>query len=68
MAAAVDTDNLGRSFPPLDDTLYKIDDQALQFMREQTGIQDEEALKKHILSVQAEAYAVGPARMEHSSS
>ena len=44
---------------PLDETLYSIDDQALEFMQAQTGIQDAEELKRHILAVQAEAYAVG---------
>ncbi len=43
---------------PLDESLYSIDDQALQFMREQTGIQDPEELKKHIFAAQAKAYAV----------
>lgn len=43
---------------PLDETLYNIDDQALEFMRAQTGIQDAEELKRHILAVQAEAYTV----------
>ena len=43
---------------PLDETLYNIDDQAVEFMRAQTGIQDAEELKRHILAVQAEAYTV----------
>lgn len=43
---------------PLDEELYTIDDQALEFMKSQTGIQDPEEIKKHILAVQAEAYAV----------
>ena len=43
---------------PLDETLYKIDDHALEFMKSQTGIEDAEELKQHILAVQAEAYAV----------
>ncbi|EIW65002.1 uncharacterized protein TRAVEDRAFT_68659 [Trametes versicolor FP-101664 SS1] len=45
---------------PLDESLYSIDDQALQFMREQTGIQDPEELRKHIFAAQAEAYAIHP--------
>ncbi|RPD81612.1 hypothetical protein L226DRAFT_474830 [Lentinus tigrinus ALCF2SS1-7] len=45
---------------PLDETLYSIDDQALEFMKAQTGIQDAEELKRHILAVQAEAYAIHP--------
>ena len=43
---------------PLDDSLFKINDQAYQFMKDQTGISDEEELKQHILAVQAEAYRV----------
>ena len=52
---------------PLDETLYKIDDQALEFMKSQTGIQDAEELKQHILAVQAEAYAVSSAPREPAS-
>ena len=44
--------------PPLDDSLYSIEDRALDFMSAQTGIQDPEELKRHILEVQAEAYVV----------
>ena len=43
---------------PLDEKLYAIDDEALDFMKKQTGIQDTEELKKHIMTVQAEAYSV----------
>ena len=43
---------------PLDDALYRIDDEALVFMQGQTGIQDTEELKRHILDVQAKAYSV----------
>ncbi|KAI0374560.1 hypothetical protein BV20DRAFT_518721 [Pilatotrama ljubarskyi] len=45
---------------PMDESLYTIDDEALEFMKAQTGIQDPEELKKHILAVQAEAYQVFP--------
>ncbi|KAI8983391.1 hypothetical protein BD414DRAFT_490779 [Trametes punicea] len=45
---------------PLDESLYSIDDEALVFMKAQTGIQDPEELKRHILAVQAEAYAIYP--------
>ncbi|KAI0653584.1 hypothetical protein C8Q70DRAFT_927470 [Cubamyces menziesii] len=44
----------------LDPSLYSIDDEALEFMKSLTGIQDPEALKEHILAVQAEAYAIFP--------
>ncbi|EJF58440.1 hypothetical protein DICSQDRAFT_90649 [Dichomitus squalens LYAD-421 SS1] len=45
---------------PLDENDYKIDEDGLAFMKAQTGIEDEEELKKHILAVQAEAYEVHP--------
>ncbi|KAI0374559.1 hypothetical protein BV20DRAFT_1049336 [Pilatotrama ljubarskyi] len=45
---------------PLDESLYSIDDEALEFMKTLTGIEDPEKLKKHILNVQAEAYVVRP--------
>ena len=43
---------------PLDEALYRIDDEAQAFMQGQTGIQDTEELKRHILAVQAKAYSV----------
>ena len=49
----------------LDDSLYKMEEQALEFFRAQTGIEDADELKRHVLAVQAEAYAVrarAPAR------
>ncbi|KAI8983390.1 hypothetical protein BD414DRAFT_490769 [Trametes punicea] len=45
---------------PLDESLYSIDDVALEFMRVQTGIQNYDELKRHILAVQAEAYSFYP--------
>ncbi|KAI0358977.1 hypothetical protein OH77DRAFT_1420493 [Trametes cingulata] len=45
---------------PLDENLYSIDDEALEFMKAQTGIADPDELKKHILAVQAEAYSIHP--------
>ncbi|OJT14325.1 hypothetical protein TRAPUB_9116 [Trametes pubescens] len=45
---------------PLDDNLYTLDDETSDFFKVQTGIQDTEELKKHLLRVQAEAYAVYP--------
>ncbi|KAI0771026.1 hypothetical protein BD413DRAFT_613545 [Trametes elegans] len=44
----------------LDEQLYALAGAELAFMRAQTGIEDEEALKRHILAVQKEAYAVFP--------
>ncbi len=43
---------------PLDESLYKLDDEELAFVKAHSGIEDEEELKKHILAVQAEAYEV----------
>ncbi|KAI0828239.1 hypothetical protein BC628DRAFT_1337889 [Trametes gibbosa] len=45
---------------PLDRSLYSIDDEGLQFMKTQTGIQDTEELKEHVIAVQEEAYAIFP--------
>ncbi|KAJ7485681.1 hypothetical protein FB451DRAFT_1230718 [Mycena latifolia] len=39
---------------PLDEDLYKAEE--LEFVREQTGVQDPDALKKHVLAIQAKAY------------
>ena len=44
---------------PLDENLYKLDEDEFAFLSSQTGIQDPEELKKHVLSVQKEIYAVG---------
>ncbi len=43
---------------PLYENLYKLDEEGLAFMKTQTGIEDEEELKNHIIAVQAEAYEV----------
>ncbi|KAG1870614.1 hypothetical protein DFJ58DRAFT_19540 [Suillus subalutaceus] len=45
---------------PLDDSLYCLDSEEIAFFRRQTGIQDEVALKTHIIDVQKEAYKVAP--------
>jgi hypothetical protein len=47
---------------PLDPDLYHLprDRDALEFFKSQTGISDDEELKKHILQVQEEAYNVHP--------
>ncbi|KAF9241068.1 hypothetical protein BU15DRAFT_45267 [Melanogaster broomeanus] len=46
--------------PQLDPGLYSIDGESLAFFKSETGLQDDEELKNHILSVQARAYAVTP--------
>ena len=43
---------------PLDQSLYAPDEEEKAFMRATTGIQDDDALKEHILAVQAKAFAV----------
>ncbi|KAJ3551508.1 hypothetical protein NM688_g4663 [Phlebia brevispora] len=49
------------AFPrQLDESLYSLTAQDSAFLKAQTGITDDEALKKHILQVQAEIYAVFP--------
>ncbi|KAF8510352.1 hypothetical protein BU17DRAFT_55447 [Hysterangium stoloniferum] len=45
---------------PLDPTLYKMKAEEAVFMKDQTGIKGDEELKNHILTVQAEAYAIYP--------
>ncbi|KAF7367631.1 Methyltransferase ausD [Mycena sanguinolenta] len=44
------------NLPPLDDSLYR--EGRVAFIRQETGIQDSEALKQHIIAVQKKAYAV----------
>ncbi|OBZ78828.1 hypothetical protein A0H81_00367 [Grifola frondosa] len=56
-----DESNLVSQTPaPLTEDIYSLDEKELEFMRSQTGIQDERLLKEHILKVQAEAYAIHP--------
>lgn len=43
---------------PLDESLYKLEGAELDLYRSETGIQDEEKLKQHILAVQKKAYEV----------
>ena len=45
--------------PPLDDKLYSLSPLALDFFKSQTGIDNEDALREHILTVQRRAYEVG---------
>ncbi|KAH7929864.1 hypothetical protein BV22DRAFT_101783 [Leucogyrophana mollusca] len=46
--------------PPLDDRLYELKPAAAAVFRSQTGIDDDDVLKKHILVVQAKAYKIFP--------
>jgi hypothetical protein len=43
---------------PLDDKLYNLDNEAVAFYKQQTGIDDDEDVKRHILEIQEKAYAV----------
>ncbi|KAG2140080.1 hypothetical protein DEU56DRAFT_292200 [Suillus clintonianus] len=45
---------------PLDDSLYYLESEEIAFFRRQTNIQDEVALKTHIIDIQKEAYKVAP--------
>ncbi|KAI0735567.1 hypothetical protein C8Q76DRAFT_286944 [Earliella scabrosa] len=46
---------------PLDENLYDVqDDQALAFMKSETGIEDVGELKRHVINIQTEAYGVYP--------
>ncbi|KAJ2977499.1 hypothetical protein NUW54_g11412 [Trametes sanguinea] len=45
---------------PLDENVYSLEGDELKFLQEQTGIKDEGELKRHVLEVQAEAYAIYP--------
>ncbi|KAG2036752.1 hypothetical protein BDR03DRAFT_1000264 [Suillus americanus] len=49
-----------RTFPPLDQSLYNLRPQDATFYKELTGIEDDAALKQHILDIQAKAYKVAP--------
>ncbi|KAF7369052.1 Methyltransferase ausD [Mycena venus] len=42
--------------PPLNESLYNMDDEDLTFLKAQSGIQDPDALKKQIIAVQTKAY------------
>ncbi|TFY73288.1 hypothetical protein EWM64_g10724 [Hericium alpestre] len=46
--------------PPLDESLYNLNEEEVSFYKQQTGIQDDEELKRHIIAIQTEAYAVFP--------
>jgi len=45
---------------PLDPNVYALKDDEISFFQDQTGIKEPEELKKHILSIQADAYKVHP--------
>ncbi|KAG1745263.1 hypothetical protein EDB19DRAFT_480557 [Suillus lakei] len=49
-----------RTAPPLDESLYDLRPQDAAFFKKLTGIEDDAALKQHILDIQAKAYKVAP--------
>ena len=61
MSESVNTQAQQNSTQPLhalDERLYYLTDEESTFFKQQTGIQDDDELKAHILEVQAEAYKV----------
>ncbi|KAF8896605.1 hypothetical protein BD779DRAFT_1433381 [Infundibulicybe gibba] len=46
------------SCPPLDDSLYSLNEEELAFFMRQTGLQDASEIRDHILSVQKKAYGI----------
>ena len=57
MPTPADTKRTG-STSDLDDSLYRLDEEEIEFLSSQTGIQDPAEIKRHVVSVQREAYAV----------
>ncbi|OAX35872.1 hypothetical protein K503DRAFT_773044 [Rhizopogon vinicolor AM-OR11-026] len=49
-----------RYFPPLDECHYQLDPQDAAFLKKVTGIEDDAALKEHVLKAQAKAYKIAP--------
>lgn len=58
MASAVGTAEKKHAKLPLNDDLYTPDEEAKVFYKKETGIIDDEDLKKHICAVQHKAYSV----------
>ena len=54
-SSSMDSDAHHASVIPLDEGFYKPDS---AFFKQQTGIDDDDELKAHLLSIQAEAYQV----------
>ena len=64
-----------RYYKALDECLYTLNDEERSFFKEQSGIQDDDELKAHIVQVQAEAYKVcnhercmDPGKADHRNS
>ena len=46
------------AYKALDERLYDLSDEERSFLKEQSGIQDDDELKEHVIQVQTEAYKV----------
>ena len=59
-SATADTPSFGKVVgdADLDDALYDLDDIETEFLLQQTGLKDPEEVKKHIIQIQHEVYAV----------
>ncbi|KAI0639007.1 hypothetical protein C8Q77DRAFT_23362 [Trametes polyzona] len=67
MSSSVNADTLGpdtvealTKMFPFDEKLYSLEGEELAFFKAQTGIEDEDELRKHVVAVAREAYAVFP--------
>ena len=58
ISALQESTQLRFNTPALDECLYDLTDEERSYFKKQTGIQDDDELKAHILQVQAEAYKV----------
>ncbi|TFY82951.1 hypothetical protein EWM64_g1066 [Hericium alpestre] len=54
----INLDEIRKQLPRLDESLYELNEEEEAFYKQQTGIQDDEELKRHIIAVQTEAYVV----------
>ena len=53
---SIQTVELSNSRPPVDESLYSLTSEEAVFFKSQTGIDDDETLKQHILAIQKKAY------------
>ena len=54
------------AYKALDERLYDLNDEERSFLKEQSGIQDDDELKEHIIQIQTEAYKVGKRKLRKS--
>lgn len=55
---------LGPEIPPLDEALYVFEPDEIAFLLAETRLDTKEALKKHLLDIQARAYKVHCQRLK----